>query len=207
MSNDMVKVSSAYERIVHWMMAGSCILLIVTGLGIMFRQLGHVIPLIFGGFYAMRAIHHGAGVVFTVALVLAFLIWVKECAHFDSDDVAWMKVAGGYLGGNPKLPEMGKFNTGQKMFFFIIVIFGVLVSLSGYVMWFPASFSRDLVQWSYLVHAASMFMLTAGWLAHWYLGTIANPGGFSAITTGWVPRAYIKSHQPKYYREHVAKHN
>jgi formate dehydrogenase subunit gamma len=202
----MVKVSDSKERIIHWTMAGSCILLIITGIAIMFRTIGQVLPWFFGGFYALRTIHHVTGVVFTVALVFAFFNWVKECLHFDADDMAWMKVAGGYLGGNPKLPEMGKFNTGQKMFFFIVVIFGALVACSGYIMWFPASFGRGLVGLSYMVHAASMLMLTLGWLAHWYLGTIANPGGFSAITTGWVSKAYVKSHQPKYYRELVAKH-
>lgn len=206
MNHDMVKVSSAYERLVHWTMASSCILLIVTGIPIMFRTIGQVVPWFFGGFYSLRAIHHGAGVVFSVALVLAFFIWAKECFHFDKDDVAWMKVAGGYLGGNPKVPEMGKFNTGQKMFFFIIVIFGLLIAASGVIMWFPDAFAKGLVRFSYMVHAGSMLLITLGWLAHWYLGTIANPGGLTAITTGWVSKAYVKSHQPKYYRELVAKH-
>ncbi|KFO67529.1 hypothetical protein ER57_09920 [Smithella sp. SCADC] len=77
MSKKMVKVTSAYERFVHWMLAISCLLLCLTGLGMMFKEL-NFLGAIFGGLKGLATVHDIMAIVFAISLVLAILMWWKE---------------------------------------------------------------------------------------------------------------------------------
>ncbi len=100
----MVRVTDPIERISHWLLAGSCLFCLFTGLGLMFRS-WDFIPALLGGLYALKWMHIFSGVAFAFALISAYLMWKKDCA-FEPDDAKWIVQGGGYLWKTDKLPPV-----------------------------------------------------------------------------------------------------
>ena len=203
MKKGMIKVTSGYERFVHWLLAISCLLLCFTGMGMMYKSL-NFFGVIMGGLYGLKEVHEITGLVFGVALVLAIIMWWKEAGVFVfPEDLDWFKTAGGYLWHVDKVAETGKYNPGQKMFFLTIALFGVLMLFTGFFMWFPAffPFGMELLRWTYLLHALGFFVIFAFFFVHLYLGTIGNPGTVQAMITGWVTRNWLKKQHPGWLKE------
>jgi formate dehydrogenase subunit gamma len=201
MKKGMIKVTDAYERIVHWMLAGSCLLLCFTGLGMMFHSFS-IIGEIMGGLIVVKYVHNFTGLLFLVALFLAIRMWWHEAGVFSMpEDLDWMMCAGGYLWHVEKVPEVGKYNPGQKMFFLAVAIFGAIMVLTGLIMWFPLSFPDGLVRWMFTFHALGFVVIFSFFFVHLYLGTIGSPGSAPAMLTGWVTRAWLKKQHGKWLKE------
>ena len=203
MKKGLIKVTSGYERFVHWLLAISCLLLCFTGMGMMYKSL-NFFGVIMGGLYGLKEVHEITGLVFGVALVLAIIMWWKEAGVFVfPEDLDWFKTAGGYLWHVDKVAETGKYNPGQKMFFLTIALFGVLMLVTGFFMWFPGYFplGMKLFRWTYLLHALGFFVIFAFFFVHLYLGTIGNPGTVQAMITGWVTRNWLKKQHPGWLKE------
>lgn len=109
--------------------------------------------------------------------------------------------AGGYLWHVDKVPEVGKYNPGQKMFFQAGALFGAIMVVTGLVMWFPLRFPVELVRWMYPLHALGFVVVFAFFFVHLYLGTIGSPGSLPAMTHGWVTRAWLVKQHPKWLHE------
>jgi formate dehydrogenase subunit gamma len=203
MKKGLIKVTSGYERFVHWMLAISCLLLCYTGLGMMYKEL-NFFGNIMGGLHGLKVVHNYTGVVFGVSLFLAILMWWKEAGLFVfPEDWNWIKAAGGYLWHVDKVPETGKYNPGQKMFFLTVALCGLLMVATGFFMWYPAYFplGLELFRWMYPLHALGFLVIFAFFFVHLYLGTIGNPGTVQAMITGWVTRPWLKKQHPKWLKE------
>ena len=138
MQKGYVQVTDSYERILHWMLAISCLLLCVTGLAMMFQTFNFV-SLLFGGLKNLKLVHNFTGLVFAIFLILVIRMWWKEAGVFVfPEDLDWIKAAGGYLWHVDKVPETGKYNPGQKAFFLVVAACGVLMIVTGLIMWFPS---------------------------------------------------------------------
>jgi formate dehydrogenase subunit gamma len=179
-------------------MALSCILLSITGFAFLFHleQVGAV----FGGFPAMKNVHNWAGVVFSVSVVLSMFCYLKEALTFDADDLKWIAVAGGYLSKKVKVPPMGKMNTGQKFAYLAILLAGIAISVSGYVIWLMPD-NKQYVLLSHLVHNISFVVFMSVIPIHIYLGSIGNPGTFRIMVTGTIPYYWAKKKHPKWIAE------
>jgi formate dehydrogenase subunit gamma len=197
----MIKASDAFERIIHWWLAITCLLLIITGLGMMFHSLNFLgIPV--GGLKNLKLIHNFTGILFIPALIFAILVWWKEAAIFEfPEDLEWIKCAGGYLWHVDNPPETGKYNPGQKAFFLAVAGFGLLMVVSGLIMWFPLTLPRVLVSWMYPLHALGLLVIFPFFFIHLYLGTIGVPGSAQAILTGYVTRSWAEKQCPKWLKE------
>jgi formate dehydrogenase subunit gamma len=201
MKKGLIKATDAYERLVHWMLAGSCLLLCVTGLGMMFHSF-NFIGTMMGGLIVVKYVHNFTGIFFLVALALAIRMWWHEAGVFSMpEDMDWMMCAGGYLWHVDHVPEVGKYNPGQKMFFLAVAIFGAIMVVTGFVMWFPLSFPSWLVRWMFVFHALGFVVIFAFFFVHLYLGTIGSPGSAPAMFSGWVTRAWLKKQHPKWLKE------
>ena len=142
----------------------------------------------------LRIIHLIAAPVFAAGMFLVTLRWAEDCT-FESYDLEWLKKAGGYLWHVEDVPA-GKFNAGQKGFFWAILILGVLTMLSGLALIFPV-FGSTCEHICYQLHRyCSLFMLITV-IFHIYFGTFANPGTFRAVITGYVSSSWLKKHHPK----------
>ena len=197
----MIKVSSTYERLMHWYLALTCLLLIISGLGMMFHSF-NFIATPFGGLKNMKEVHHYTGLLFIPALLLAAITWWKEAGIFDlPDDIEWLTKGGGYLWKVDKLPETNKYNPGQKLYFITVILVGLLMIVSGLLMWFPEGQSKNLINWMCTLHALGVVTLLPFIVIHIYLGTIGVPGSAAVIFTGYTSKDWCKSQCPKWLRK------
>ena len=197
--SEMVRKASAEEIINHWILAISCILLIITGYAFLFKltQIGAA----FGGFNGMKVVHNWAGVIFIASLFATLFNYLHESLTFDADDWAWIKMGGGYLSRSvKKAPPMGKLNTGQKLYYLAILAAGISIAASGFGIWLvPGVRSVTLV--SHLVHNLAFILFVVAIPAHAYLGTLANPGTFRIMVYGTVPIEFARRKYPKWMKE------
>lgn len=201
MRKGLIQATDSFERIVHWSLAFSCLLLCITGLGMMFQSL-NFIGSIMGGLKSLKYVHNFTGVFFAVALYFTIRMWWKEAGIFSMpEDLEWMMCAGGYLWHVDKVPEVGKYNPGQKAFFLAVAGCGVAMVFTGLIMWFPLSFPAGLVRWMFVLHALGFVTIFAFFFVHLYLGTIGSPGSLPAMLSGWVTRAWLKKQHPKWLKE------
>lgn len=201
MKKDMIKASSAFERVVHWSMALFCLLLCITGMGMMYHSLNFIGELM-GGMIVLKYVHNFSGLFFGVSLLFAFGLWWKEAGLFSfPEDLQWLKAFGGYLWRVDKMPEVGKYNFGQKIFFLVVAGYGMIMVVSGLIMWFPLSFSPGLVRIMFVLHALGFVLILPFFFIHLYMATIGVPGSAPAMLTGWVTRAWLKKQHPKWLKE------
>ena len=197
--SEMVRKASTEEIVNHWIMAVSCILLIITGYGFLFqlKALGGL----FGGFNVMRVVHNWSGVIFIVSLLATMFNYLHESLSLGADDWNWIKMGGGYLSKGPvKAPPMGKLNTGQKLYYLVILAAGILIAGSGFSIWLIQG-HRTLTQASHLVHNLAFIVFVVAVPAHIYLGTLANPGSFRIMVYGTVPVEFARKKYPKWMKE------
>ncbi|MDD5168782.1 MAG: formate dehydrogenase subunit gamma [Syntrophales bacterium] len=201
MRRGLIQATDAFERIVHWSLALSCLALCITGLGMMFHSL-NFIGEIMGGLKSLKYVHNFTGVWFGVSLYFTIQMWWKEAGIFSMpEDLEWIRVAGGYVWHVDKVPEVGKYNPGQKMFFLAVAGFGCVMVASGLIMWFPLNFPAGFVRLMFMLHALGFVVIFAFFFVHLYLGTVGSPGSLPAMLTGWVTRAWLKKQHPKWLHE------
>lgn len=198
--SEMVRKAKTEEIINHWILAGSCILLIITGYGFLFQIKG--MAAVFGNFNVMRVLHNWGGVVFTISLLMTTLNYLRESITFTSDDLEWIKVGGGYLSRkhDVKIPPMGKLNTGQKAYYLAILIAGIGIAASGFAIWLVPGV-RTLTMISHLIHNLCFDLFVIAVPVHAYLGSLANPGTFRIMVYGTVPMEFARKKYPKWMEE------
>lgn len=207
MSGRTIQRFNLLERANHWMVATSFIVLGLTGLNITFgRHL--LLPLM--GPYAFATMsewgkiaHNFLAFPFTLGIVVMLLLWVKDNIP-NKRDIEWFKMGGGLIGkGHPKA---GRFNGGQKMVFWITVLGGALVAVSGYVLIFPF-WGTDVnqMQLAHIVHSLISVLMIAAMIAHIYIGSLGMEGAFDAMGSGQVDLNWAKEHHGLWVEEEMAK--
>lgn len=194
---EMVRKSSVDEILNHWILAGSCILLMITGYAFLFHI--DLISSLFGGYNSMKEVHNWGGVVFGVSLLYSLRHYLVDALHYDADDVQWFKVAGGYLSHKVTVPPMGKYNPGQKLYYLAIVGAGIAIALSGFGIWLMKE-NATLLLISQLVHNIAFIVFVFAVPVHIYLGTFANPGTLQLMVSGTLPLETAKKKYPKWMK-------
>jgi formate dehydrogenase subunit gamma len=203
-SEPRIERYNANERSNHWVTAISFVLLALSGLA-MFHPAMFWLSALFGGGQWMRILHPFIGVVMFLSfagLVLRF--WHHNV--IDSDDVRWLKQIGDVLNNREdRLPEVGRYNAGQKMLFVALVVCMALLLLSGIVIWrryFSAYFPIDVIRLAVVVHAAAAFVIIAGIIVHIY-AAIWVKGTMGAMLKGYVTPGWARKHHPRWFRSLV----
>jgi formate dehydrogenase subunit gamma len=196
---DLIKVTDGIERVVHWILAGSCLFCLITGIGFMYHSWSFIAALL-GGHYAMKWMHIFSGIAFAAAFVYSYFMWKKDC-FFEPSDLQWVLKGGGYLWPVKDLPPVYKYNAGQKGFFRILVVCALTIIASGIVMFNPLIWPVMVGRFAYMLHAGAVVLLGAFIVVHIYLGTAGNPGTVSAMLTGFVSRAWCQTHCPRWLAE------
>ena len=199
MSEKTVVKATPGEIVNHWILAASCILLIITGYAFVFKIEG--IYAVFGSNATMKVVHNWTGVVFTCSLFGTLFNYLGESLDLSKDDWNWIKMGGGYLSKKPvPVPPMGKINTGQKLYYLAILAGGIAIAASGFAIWLLQG-ERTIVLTSHLVHNLAFILFVVAVPAHIYLGTLANPGLLRIMITGTVPLEVAKKRYPKWMKE------
>ncbi|WP_233189317.1 formate dehydrogenase subunit gamma [Geothermobacter hydrogeniphilus] len=202
MTNTIDRFGTA-SRVLHWLVAISFLLLVLSGLGLYAHTFFGYFDL-FGGPQQGIVVHKWAGIVFLIGSVLLFLSHAGEVCRFDADDRRWIARLGGYLSRNAEEIPQGKFNAGQKLFGIFAVIAALVMGATGLVIWDPTAYSRELTQASFLLHSIFFNLFMVGMIVHVYLATIGNPGTLEGMLYGQVRRSWAKKHAGKWF-EKVAK--
>src|SRR6266568_8483897 len=188
------------SRLVHWTVALTFFACLLSGLPIWTPIFGWMAGL-FGGLAVGRWLHPWAGIGFAAATLVMLAMWIGDM-WLEKGDGAWLgpKLIE-YIKSQGEDPNVGKYNGGQKLFFFLAMVLALLLLASGIVLWWPLLFAAPLREISWLVHDAAFILFAAAIVFHIYLGTAAEPGTFESMTRGTVTRPWARLHHPRWYRE------
>jgi formate dehydrogenase subunit gamma len=196
----MIQKTTCFERFVHMLLALSGLALLLTGLGFLYKDELGWLNAIFGGVHIAKGIHDWGGIVFIAALVLSLGTWFPDCLKWSKEDSEWIGMLGGYLSKDKEPPPQGKINAGQKIAGLAVFVLGVLIGLSGVIMWlFTPS-----AGWVLIHNICAMFFAMLIPL-HIYMATAGNPGTFRIMTRGDVPLYWAKKKHAKWIEETGAK--
>jgi formate dehydrogenase subunit gamma len=188
-------------RLIHWSVALTFFICIFSGMPIWTPVFVWMASFV-GGLEAARVIHPYAGVLFFIASVFQFFHWLSDM-HFEKDEKGWFgsKLLSYMRWETGPAEGEGKYNGGQKVFFYMVNLAAVGLLLTGIPMWFPLYFAGWLRQISILLHDITFILLLISIIGHIYLGSAAEPGTFRAMTRGTVTRKWAKFHHPGWYRK------
>lgn len=115
---NLILSSTVFERVVHWVLAGSCLFLFLTGFGLMFHSLSFIANFFPGGFYVMKLLHNIDGIIFGLAFLFALVAWGKDTLYFDEEDKKWFRVMGGLSVGSGESARGRKVQCRPKAFLY-----------------------------------------------------------------------------------------
>ena len=195
-----LKRYTASERANHWIVGICFILLALSGLAF-FHPAFYPLTQLFGGGPWTRILHPYVGVVmalFFIMMVLRF--WRLNV--MEQRDVEWLKNVDKMVDGDDHdMPEQGKYNGGQKLLFWGLVLFMLLLMVSGVLMWRTwITVPVDVVRLSSVVHALAGFAMIGLIILHVY-AAIWTRGTIRAMMYGTVTRAWAKQHHRGWYRK------
>ncbi|ARR48552.1 TPA: formate dehydrogenase subunit gamma [Photobacterium damselae] len=200
--NQTVLRHKPLNRVVHWTVAITGILTLLSGLSFMFAPL-HFLSYVYGTPQLARILHPFGAIIMTVGLFfLAARYWKYN--RFEKGDMQWMLSVKDVLTENEdKVPPAGHYNAGQKMILRQFLACGVLLLVSGIVAWrayFSADFSIDTVRIALIVHSIAAFVFCLSLIIHAYMAYWVQ-GSIDGMLEGKVSLAWAKKHHPRWFRE------
>ncbi|NCW30518.1 MAG: formate dehydrogenase subunit gamma, partial [Alphaproteobacteria bacterium] len=228
-SEDKILRFGTIDRFAHWLMAGSFVVLGITGLNMLYGR--YVLLPVLGkdAFATITAFgkyaHNYLAFAFMVGLALSFVLWVRHNIP-NKLDLKWLAMGGGIFAKGVH-PPARKFNAGQKIIFWAVMIGGLSVSMSGIALMFPFqthmfaetfamlnglgfSLPTDFTplqeqQMNQLWHGVVSLALVTMIIAHIYIGSVGMEGALDAMNSGMVDRNWAKEHHNLWVEEEDQK--
>jgi formate dehydrogenase subunit gamma len=190
------------ERLNHWVVAISFVLLVLSGLAI-YHPAFFFLGGLFGGGQNVRAIHPWFGVVLCVSFLgMFFRFWKANL--INRNDIVWMSSPAAVLSDHEEtLPEIGKYNGGQKGIFWSMTILLLLLLGTGLIIWdqyFAASTTIDTKRIAVLGHSFAGIAIICVWIIHVY-AAIWVRGTMQAMTKGTVTGGWAWKHHRRWLRD------
>lgn len=205
-SGKLVPRFSVNQRVVHWLAAGVFVLLGLTGLVLLYGR--YVLVPILGpeGFgitaSACKEMHNLFGPLFPIAIV-AIMIKFGRGNSFKAIDFKWFLKAGGLFGH--EMADSGYYNGGQKTWFWLTVLFGIAISVSGLILLFPNfGQGRELMGGAHVIHGVVAIIFITASLGHIYIGTLGMEGAAESMTQGYVDSNWAAEHHNLWLAEMAA---
>jgi formate dehydrogenase subunit gamma len=199
----------AFERFSHWLTAVSFVVLGLTGLNITFGKI-LLLPVVGADTFsdiseAAKYVHNFVSFSFIAGLVLITVIFFKDNL-LERVDIEWLKQGGGFI--KNKHAPAGRFNLGEKLVYWLSLVAGVAVSVSGLLLLFPFYGTNIAeMQLAQVMHAVVAALFVALILAHIYIGTLGMEGAFEAMGTGEVDLNWAKEHHDRWLAQQLANEN
>ncbi len=166
------------ERIAHWVTAGTYVYCMITGLGFFTPYLYWLVAIVGGGATA-RFWHPIVGIGYVDRQLLSSPSMAAGSASIPEDRV-WMDKVKYYITNEDDLlPPQGRFDAGQKIFYWVMFYGAIVLLLSGIVMWFPESMPRSwhwVLPFVVIIHEAAALITIGGLIIHVYMGVFVVPG-------------------------------
>jgi formate dehydrogenase subunit gamma len=196
------------ERITHWIAGFSYMYLLVNGLALWTPSMWWIAAVLGGGPLA-RATHPWVGLVFVATVFYMFKIWRQDMKVTEADR-RWAKTIGAYVRNEAERlapvearrsfdqwAPVDRFNLGQKYFFWAMFWAGIVLLLTGMVLWWteylPWSL-RFLRYISVILHPIAFLVTFGAFVIHVYMGTAVVRGGFTSVIRGEVTETWARHH-------------
>ena len=200
----LIERFTPWERIVHWTVAITFVILAVTGIIMLFGK--HVVLPVIG--YTLfswlgilgKNLHNFLGPLFVVSLIIMAITYLRDNIP-HARDWTYVRRFGDFLRGQ-SVPA-GRFNAMEKFWFWAgVILLGVLVSATGLVMDFPNfGQTREAMQIVNVIHAIAAVLFMALALGHIYIGTIGMEGAYDAMRHGSVDETWAREHHLYWYED------
>lgn len=201
-----IHVFTLFHRVIHWLAAISFLVLVPTGFVMVFGTT-------FGGGEFVRVckeLHAISTVLFSISVIPMLLMWIKDMFP-TLDDIKWMMIVGGYLNKRKDPVPAGKFNAGQKMWFWLCTVGGIVMILTGAAMYFQ-DFKLDVIvqmglsqidflRASAIVHNILGMAVAALFFVHVYMSVFAIKGAIHSMITGYKEEEEVEILHSSYYKE------
>ncbi|WP_028116364.1 cytochrome b/b6 domain-containing protein [Ferrimonas senticii] len=211
--NKMILKHPISSRVFHWFLLLSFLPLAATGLLLFFK------PLDQAGMQLSYDIHMIAGAVMAIDAVAFFIFAFDRVVLFtyrvfavSKRDIGWMMVAGGYphkffpgiFKTKPNVPEMNKYNTGQRIFGAAVIVGGSVLIISGLVLWLaPHIAPAGAVYWLGQAHLVFGLLLTAFLPVHLFLAVYFWSDFKAMMSHGKIPYEDAKHHSPLWVKNEI----
>jgi formate dehydrogenase subunit gamma len=172
--------------------------LILSGLALGYPRTAWLYDILGGG-QTVRFLHPIIGAAFTIGVIVMLVMWLRDMM-FDDSDRQWARDLGRYVREGHSEADVGRFNAGQKGYYWFAVVTGILLFLTGLPLWFPDMLSAGWNQFARLFHHVLFLLSVGGFIVHVYMSTVMLPGTVEGMTSGRVTRAWAAWHHPRWFR-------
>ena len=190
-------------RVNHWISALTYTYCLITGLAFWSPYLFWMATIVGGGPTA-RFWHPWFGLMFMVSVWFMYQTWRVDMRITDAD-LAWKQSIDHYIRNEDEmLPPIGRFNYGQKLYFWLIFYGAIVLLISGIGLWFVESIPWSLRWLRYLavfLHVTAGLATIGGFIIHVYMGTAMVRGGFTSIVRGQVSATWARHHHRLWYEQ------
>jgi formate dehydrogenase subunit gamma len=203
LANGRVLRYSFHERLVHWLAAFSYVYLLLTGLAFWSPWL-FWIAVVLGGPTISRELHPWFGLIFVFATLLMYRMWGRQMHEAESDIEFWRALRHYIRNEDELVPSADRFNAGQKLLFWGFFWCGILLLLSGLILWFPHLVSwnlRYLRYFAVIVHPICGLLTIGLFIIHVYMGTAMERGAFGSVIRGDVSIGWAKRYHRVWYEQ------
>lgn len=192
------------DMLMHWSVALGFVLALITGYLIFFQGTSTLLDHSSG--HTSRLIHRIGAVLFIAAPAIYFIFSKRRFGFIDAfkwnkTDFGWLKAAPKhYFTGGEGMPPQAKYNTGQKMYYLFAVIFGFLLTFTGFALWFDW-YAGAIGFFMLVIHDISALVITLFFGVHVYL-SVFHPHervAFNAMITGYMEADYAEHHHQIWY--------
>lgn len=200
-SGQTIQRWSLYSRTLHWYTAILFMLMVLSGLSLLFGRAALIPILGHAGFapyaWVMKYVHNFLGPLFMAGVLLIIVSWIRWNIP-KARDFKWLTA----LFKKGEHVPAGRMNGGEMLWFWFIALFGLAVCVTGLIMDFPLfGQSRAVMQVSNLIHGFVAVAWIALFFGHAYIGTAGTEGALEGITRGDVSVEWARQHHELWYQE------
>jgi formate dehydrogenase subunit gamma len=187
----------------HWAAGASYVYLLLTGLAFWSPWL-FWIAVVLGGPTICRELHPWAGLLFVAATIWMYWVWASQMRETNLDRQWWNALPHYVKNEDDLVPKTERFNAGQKFLFWGFFWSGLLLLLSGIILWFPQQIPWSLRALRYaavIVHPVTALFTIALFMIHLYMGLAVEGGALHSMVRGDVSQAWARAFHRLWYEQ------
>jgi len=206
---DEVQRYNFAERAYHWINAIAYTYLMLTGLAF-FTPLAYWLAYVLGGPATIRYWHPWIGLVYLATIFWMHRLWKRDMQKIPEDE-QWSKNVRAYAENRDEvMPPQGRFNAGQKQFWWVMLYCTFILLITGIIMWIPEKMPREL-HWvlpiTVFIHSATALITIAAFIIHVYMSVWVTPGSVKAMVEGHVSTTWARTHHRLWYEKITGRRN
>jgi formate dehydrogenase subunit gamma len=200
---DEVQRYNFAERAYHWINAIAYTYLLLTGLAI-FTPLLYWLAYVLGGPATIRYWHPWIGIIYFATIFWMHRMWKRDMQKIPEDE-KWSKNLRAYTENRDELmPPQGRFNAGQKQFWWVMCYCTFILLITGIIMWIPEKMPHEL-HWvlpiTVFIHSVTALITIAAFIIHVYMSVWMTPGSMKAMVEGHVSTNWARTHHRLWYEK------